>query len=133
MEYRDYADVFSPYLAIELSENTSINQYTIELIEGKQPPYGSIYSLGQVKLEMLKAYIKTYLKTGFIWLSKSPVDAPILFDEKPNGSFCLYVNYQGLNNLTIKNRYLMFLIGKSLNPLGSARQFSQLDLTNTYF
>ena len=65
-EYADYTDVFSSDLAMELSENTSINEHAIELVEGKQPPYSPIYSLGPVELEMLKAYIKTHLKTGFI-------------------------------------------------------------------
>ena len=104
-EYADYADVFSPDLAMELPENTGINEHAIELVEGKQPPYGPIYSLGPVELETLKAYIETHLKTGFIWPSKSPAGAPILFDKKPDGSLRLCVDYRGLNNLTIKNRY----------------------------
>ncbi len=56
---------------MKLSENTNINKYAIELIEGKQPPYGPIYALSLVELETLKIYIKTYLKNGFIQPSKS--------------------------------------------------------------
>ena len=81
---------------------------------------------------MLKAYITTHWKTGFIQPSKSPVGAPILFNKKPNGSFRLCVNYQGLNNLTIKNRYPLLLIGKSLDRLGRTKRFTQLDLTSAY-
>ncbi len=33
-EYADYSDVFSFDLAMELPENTSINEYAIELVEG---------------------------------------------------------------------------------------------------
>ncbi len=51
---------------MELPKNTSINKYAIKLVEDKQPPYGSIYALNPVKLETLKTYIKTHLKTGFI-------------------------------------------------------------------
>ncbi len=51
---------------MELSENTGMNEHAIELIEGKQPPYGPIYTLSPVELETLKTYIETYLKTGFI-------------------------------------------------------------------
>ena len=43
-EYADYADVFSPDLVMELPENTGINEHVIELVEGKQLPYGPIYS-----------------------------------------------------------------------------------------
>ena len=74
-----------------------------------------------MELETLKAYIETHLKTGFIWPSKSPAGAPILFDKKPDGSLRLYVDYRGLNNLTIKNWYPLPLIGKSLDRLGCAK------------
>ena len=117
---------------MELPENTGINEHAIELIEDKQPPYGPIYSLGPVELETLKAYIETHLKTGFIRPSKSPAGASILFDKKPDGSLRLCVDYQGLNNLTIKNRYPLPLIGESLDWLGRAKRFTQLDLTSAY-
>ena len=65
-KYVDYVDVFSLDLAMELPENTGINEYAIELIDDKQSLYGPIYSLGPVDLETLKAYIETHLKTGFI-------------------------------------------------------------------
>ena len=44
---------------MELPENTSMNEYAIELIEGKQLPYGPIYALSPVELETLKTYIET--------------------------------------------------------------------------
>ena len=40
--YTDYADVFLFDLAMELPENTGINEHAIELVEDKQPPYGPI-------------------------------------------------------------------------------------------
>ncbi len=132
LEYADYADVFLFDLAMELPENTGINENAIELVEGKQPLYGPIYSLGPVELETLKTYIETHLKTVFIWPSKSPAGAPILFDKKPDGSLRLCVDYRGLNNLTIKNWYPLPLIGESLDRLGRAKRFIQLDLTNAY-
>ncbi len=85
-----------------------------------------------MELETLKAYIENNLANGFIRPSKSPVGVPILFDKKPNGSLRLCVDYQGFNNLTIKNRYPLSLVGKSLDRLGRARRFTQLDLTNAY-
>lgn len=69
-----------------------MNKYTIKLIDGKKPPYRPIYALSLVKLETLKAYIETYLKTGFIQAFKSLTGIPILFDKKPDDSFCQYVN-----------------------------------------
>ncbi len=109
-----------------------MNEHAIELIDGKQPPYRPINTLNPVELENLKIYIETYLRTGFIWPSKSLAGAPIFFDKKPNGNLCLCMDYQGLNNLTIKNQYLLPLISKALDCLGRAKQFTQLNLTNIY-
>ena len=85
-----------------------------------------------MELETLKTYIETYLKTGLIQPFKSPAGTPILFDKKSDGSFCLCVDYQSLNNLIIKNRYLLFLIRESLDQLGQAKRFIYLDLTSAY-
>ena len=88
---------------MELPENTGMNEHAIELEEGKQPPFGPIYSLGQIELETLKTYIKTNLANDFIWSSKSPIGAPIFFDWKLDRSPHLCIDYWGLNNITIKN------------------------------
>lgn len=94
-----------------------MNEYTIKLIDGKQSFYRSIYTLSPIELKTLKTYIKTYLKTHFIQLSKFPANASILFDKKLDKSFCLCVNYWDLNNLTIKNQYSLSLINKVLDLL----------------
>ena len=85
-----------------------------------------------MELETLKTYIETNLANGFIRPSKSPTGAPILFDRKSDGSLRLCVDYRDLNNLTIKNRYPLPLIGESLDRLGRAKRVTQLDLTSAY-
>ena len=131
-KYSDFTNVFSEEKALVLPERTELNEHAIDLEDGKQPPYGPIYSLGPVELETLKTYIKTHLKTGFIQPFKFPAGAPILFDKKPDGSLRLCVDYRGFNNLMIKNRYPLLWIGESLNRLGWAKRFTQLDLTSAY-
>ena len=74
-----------------------------------------------MELEILKTYIKIYLKTKFIQLSKSLANALILFDKKPDSSLYLYIDFQGLINLTIKNQYPLSLIGESLNQLSQVK------------
>ncbi len=118
---------------MELLVNIGLTEHAIELIKGKQPPYRLIYALSPLELEILKTYIETHLKTGIIRPFKSPTGATILFDKKPNGNFCLCVDYRGLNNLTIKNQYPFWLIGKALAHLGRLKQFTQLDLTSAYY
>ena len=131
-KYSDFSNIFSSDSAAELPEHTGINNHPIDLLNNKQPPYGPIYSLGLVELETLKTYIKANLASGFIRLSKFPAGAPILFVRKKNSSLRLCVDYRGLNSLTIKNCYLLLLIGKLLDCLGRVKYFTQLDLTNAY-
>ena len=131
-KYVDFADMFSEKLANVLPERTGVNKHVMEFEKGKQPLYGSIYSLGLVELKSLKTYIETNLANGFIRSSKLPAGAPILFIRKTNGSFYLCINYQELNNLIIKNRYPLPLISKSLNWLGQAKLFTHLDLISAY-
>ncbi len=116
-KYADFADIFSPKLAAKPPEHTGINDHAIELVNNRQPPYGLIYSLAYMELETLKAYIKNNLTSSFIRPSKSPAGAPILFDKKQDGSLRLSMDYQGLNNLSIKNRYPLPLVGESLDRL----------------
>ena len=120
-EYSDYSNIFSGEYVAELLENTGMNEYVIKLEEGKQPSFGPIYSLELVELETLKTYIKINLANGFIRPSKFSAGAPILFDRKPDGSLRLCVDYWDLNNLTIKNQYLLPLIGESLGRLDRAK------------
>ncbi len=85
-----------------------------------------------MKLEILKAYIKNNLANDFIRPSNSPARAPILFDKKLDSSLRLCVDYQGLNNLIIKNWYPLLLVNESLDRLDQARRFLQLNRTNAY-
>ncbi len=132
-KYAAFADIFSLKLATELSKHIGINNHAIELVDDWQPTYGPIYSLGPVELEILKAYIKNNLANGFIRPSKSSIKAPIFFDKKPNGGLRLYIDYRGLNNLTIKNCYLLPLVRELLDRLDRDWRFTQLDLINTYY
>ena len=131
-KYLYFVDIFSKNLAKMLPEQIRVNEYAIKLKKGNQPLYEPIYSLGPIKLEAFKIYLETNLANSFIKASKSPVGTLILFIYKPNSNFWLYVNYWGLNNLTIKNQYPLFLIIKFLNQLNWAKQFIQLDFTSIY-
>ena len=86
-KYSNYNNIFSMENAAELPENTGINEHTIKLEEGKQPPFGPIYSLEPVELETLKTYIETNLTNSFIRPSKSPTRAPILLIESQMEAF----------------------------------------------
>jgi len=52
----------------------------------------------------------------------------LLLAAKPSGSVQICYNYQGLNTVTIKNRYPLPLICKTLNALYSAKYFTKLNV-----
>ena len=103
VEYSDYNNVFSAENVAELPKNTKMNKHTIKLEEDKQSSFRFIYSLGLIELKTLKTYIEINLFNSFIWLDKISIEALILFDKKPDKSLHLYIDYQSLNNITIKN------------------------------
>lgn len=132
-EYSDFANVFLEKSAVELLEHTCIKNHNINLGESKQPPYEPIYSLGPVELEIFKTYIKTNLVNEFIRSFKSPIIALILFMRKLDRNLWLCINYRDYNNLTIKNKYLLPLIGELFNHLSQAKRITQLDLISAYY
>jgi len=69
------------------------------------------------KLLAIKKYINEHLNKGFIRPSILLAAAPILLAKKLRGGIRFYVNYRGLNAITIKNRYLVLLIRKTLKRL----------------
>jgi hypothetical protein len=67
-------------------------------------------------------YIKDSLAAGCIRPSASPASA----------GFFQCIDYRGLNDITVKNRYTIPLIASTFEPLQGATIFSKLDLRNTY-
>lgn len=109
---------------MKLLEHSDINKHSIDLEPDKQLLYGSISSSELVKLQILNIYIKINLAKGFIWLLKSSARALIFFIQKLDGSFYLYEDYQGLNNLIIKNHYAPSWICEVFHRLKQPKQFT---------
>ena len=66
---------------------------------------------------MLWMYLDENLKKDFIQKSQSPAEYSILFILKKNETLQLCVNYQELNNITIKNSYPLSLISELQDQL----------------
>jgi hypothetical protein len=73
------------------------------------------------KLAILKEYINKNLKKGYIKESTLSARALVLFVLKKDRKLQLVVNYKGLNNVTIKDRYSMLLPNKLNNKLKRAK------------
>lgn len=57
------------------------------------------------KLKDLKIHLQELLDKGFISLSVSPWGALVLFLKKKDDLMMLCIDYQQLNQLTVKNKY----------------------------
>lgn len=110
-----FGNVFLLNFTTELSKRFGKKNDLIDLKKSMQSLYWPIYSLKPVKLEILKTYIVVNHASNFIKTLKFPADALILFVYEKDNNLWLCVNYWGLDNLTIKNRYLLQLIRVSLD------------------
>ena len=73
------------------------------------------------------------LKNGKIRPSKSPAGAPIQFVPKDQGrSLRLFVDYRGLNKVTILNRYPLPLMNECHVRVRGAKIFTKLELNAGY-
>jgi hypothetical protein len=63
--------------------------------------------MATLELDKLKEHIKEYLEKGFIRSSSSPWGAPMIFVLKKDGTQRLCMDYHALNEITIKNKYLL--------------------------
>ena len=102
------------------------------MIDGTNPGFGPIYSLSTVEQQALREYLDDNLQKGFITPSESPAGSPILFVKKKDGSLRLCVDYRKLNNITVKNRYPLPLIGDLIDKLQDATVYTKIDLRGAY-
>jgi Reverse transcriptase (RNA-dependent DNA polymerase) len=108
------------------------HDHEITLKEHTTPPYGPLYGLSRNELETVREWIDDNLSKGFIRASSSPAASPILFVKKPDGSLRLCIDYRGLNEITVKDRYPLPLILETLMRLQKSKYYTPLDLLSAY-
>ena len=100
----------------------------IDLILGAQPVARAPYKMSPSEALELKNQVNQLLEQGFIKPSVSPWGAPVLFQKKKDGTFWLCIDFRGLNQYTVKNKYPLLRIDELLDRLGKAKVFSKIDL-----
>ncbi len=79
----------------------------------------------------MERYIHDSLVAGIIRPSSSPAGAGFFFVEK-DGSLRPCIDYRGLNDITVKNRYPLPLMSSAFELLQGATIFTKLDLRSAY-
>ena len=80
------------------------------------------------KEEALNQQLDKQLKAGLIVESKSRYVVPYFYISKKNGSLQLVQDYRKLNQVTIKDKMPLPLIGEVINKLKKTKYFNKLDL-----
>ncbi len=130
-EYYDLRAVFSKSRATSLPPHRPYN-CAIDLLLGTSLPKGRLYSLSGPEREAMDLYIRESLQTGLIRHSSSPAGAGFFFVQKKDGSLRPCIDYRGLNDITVKNRYPLPLMSSAFELLQGAQVFTKLDLRNAY-
>src|SRR5438105_764102 len=107
-------------------------EFIIELVPGTAPISKRPYRMPANELAELKKQLKELQDQGYIRPSSSPWGAPVLFVQKKDGTQRMCVDYRGLNEVTIKNKYPLPRIEDLFDQLRGAIVFSKIDLRSGY-
>ncbi|SRR6266566_9756033 len=91
-------------------------------------PYHQSYIYFLYELLIIRKYFDKYFEKSFIKANKSFIIVPIFLVYKFKKDIYIYVDYKGLNNIIIKNRYPIFLICKTFNILYYTKIYIKLDI-----
>jgi len=86
------------------------------------------YAMTLKEEEVLNQWLDEQLKAGLIVESKSQCAVPCFYIPKKDGSLQLVQDYRKLNQVTIKDKTPLPLIGEVINKLKEAKYFNKLDL-----
>src|SRR5258707_10069548 len=125
--YKDFADVFSEEAFAHLPPH-KVWDHAIALRPDATLPRGRTFPLSPAEQKELDEFLQENLANGRICLSKSLIGAPVFFVKKKEGSLRLVQDYWKLNEITIKNSYLLLLVSDVLTRLRDAEWFTTLDL-----
>uniref|UniRef100_A0A3Q2YAJ9 ribonuclease H n=1 Tax=Hippocampus comes TaxID=109280 RepID=A0A3Q2YAJ9_HIPCM len=129
--YHDLQQVFSKDRVRSLPPHRPYD-CAIDLQVGAPLPSSRLHQVSHPEQEALREYINSSLAAGLIRPSRSPLGAGFFFVEKKDKSLRPCVDYRGLNDITIKNKYPLPLLDSAFAPLQSATIFSKLDLRSAY-
>jgi hypothetical protein len=122
----EFSDVFPEELSGMLPDRDI--EFVIELKPSTAPIYKTPFRMMTPELAELKEHIKELLKKGFIYPSSSLWGAPVIFVPKKDGTPRFCVDYRALNEVTVKNKYLLPRINDLFDQLCDACVFSKINL-----
>jgi hypothetical protein len=105
--------------------------YTVRREQYRRNPWYVMVKKGKgslcTVLKELKKQLMELQEAGYIRPSSSPWGAPVLFVQKKDGSQRMCVDYRFLNDVTMKNKYLLPRIEDLFDQMRGASVFSKID------
>ena len=131
-EYHEFLDVFSKEASDTLSEHSKYD-YRIRFLESyKNHGNSPLRAISKPKLQFVKKFIEEHLKKRFIEASSAPCLSPIMLAVKLGRGVQFCVKYRKLNELTIKDAYLILLIEETLAQLKNIKVFMKIDIRQAF-
>ena len=127
----EYPDVFPEELP-GMPPDRDI-EFIIDLLPGTGPIAKRPYRMATDELKELKEQLRELQEKGYIRPSSSPWGSPVLYVRKKDGSLRMCIDYRSLNEVTIKNKYLLPRIDDLFDQLEGAKYFSKIDLRSGYY
>ncbi len=125
---RDYKDLFDKDNFDELPAPKPWDHAIKLILNANTNLDCKVYPLNHAKQEELDKFLDKNLSSGRICPSKSPMASPFFFSKKKDSKLRPVQDYHKLNEMMIKNHYLLPLISKLMDKLQGARYFSKLDI-----
>jgi hypothetical protein len=127
---KDFPDVFLEELP-GMPPDTEV-ELVINPLSRTAPTFKRPYMMSEEELKGLKKQLTELQEAGYIRSDSSPWGAPVLFVQKKDGSQRMCVDYRSLNDVTVKNKYLLPRIEDLFDQMRGARVFSKIDLRSGY-
>lgn len=80
----------------------------------------------------MENYIHESIDARIIRPSSSPLGAGFFFVAKKDVTLHTCIDYIGLNQITVKNKYSLPVLFSAVEPVSKASIFSKMDLRNNY-
>jgi hypothetical protein len=127
---RDFSDVFREELP-GMPPDREV-EFVVDILPGTAPISKRPYRMSVEELKELKKQLTELQEAGYIRSSSSPWGASVLFVQKKDGSQRMCVDYRSLNDVTVKNKYMLPRIEDLFDQMIGARVFSKIDHRSGY-
>ncbi|RDX93040.1 hypothetical protein CR513_24755, partial [Mucuna pruriens] len=128
---QEFTDVFPNEVSHGLPPLRSI-KHQINLIPGCSIPNRPAYRTNPEETKEIQKQVNELLQKGFVRKSLSPCSILVILVPKKDGTWCMYIDSQAINKITIKYRYLIPRLDYMLDELFGSCVFTKIDLKNGY-